>query len=114
MLLERIAPDIPQDIRETMVSFAGEVRRLFMGESEKQKYGETIDITFSTRTLIRWATLTRRFQPLARQGIQPIGYALDRALGFRASRETRAMLHELAQRMFPTAESQQTTDIENT
>ncbi|MGX7950904.1 AAA family ATPase, partial [Oleidesulfovibrio alaskensis] len=52
--------------------------------------------------------------PLARQGIQPIGYALDRALGFRASRETRAMLHELAQRMFPTAESQQTTDIENT
>ncbi|ABB39716.1 ATPase associated with various cellular activities AAA_5 [Oleidesulfovibrio alaskensis G20] len=114
MLLERIAPDIPQDIRETMVSFAGEVRRLFMGESEKQKYGETIDITFSTRTLIRWATLARRFQPLARQGIQPIGYALDRALGFRASRETRAMLHELAQRMFPTAESQQTTDIENT
>nr|WP_232510474.1 hypothetical protein [Desulfovibrio sp. G11] len=41
-----------------------------------------------------------RFQPLAHQGIQPVIYALDRALAYRASRETRAMLHELAQRMF--------------
>jgi len=38
---------------------------------------------------------------LARQGVQPLTYALDRALGFRASKETRSMFHELAQRMFP-------------
>ncbi len=38
---------------------------------------------------------------MARQGIQPIAYALDRALAYRASRETRAMLHELVQRIFP-------------
>lgn len=104
-LLERLAPAIPSDIRKTMVSFANEVRRLFVGESDTQKHGETIEVTFSTRTLIRWATLTIRFQPLARQNIQPIRYALDRALGYRASRETRAMLHELAQRMFPAAEA---------
>lgn len=42
-----------------------------------------------------------RFQALAHRGIAPITYALDRALGFRASRETRAMLHELVQRIFP-------------
>jgi len=30
-----------------------------------------------------------------------VAYALDRALGFRASRETRAMLGELVQRVFP-------------
>jgi ATPase len=30
-----------------------------------------------------------------------LSYALDRALGFRASRPTRAMLHELLQRLFP-------------
>ncbi len=103
LLLERVASSIPQDTRKGMVSFANEVRRLFVGESDTQKHGEIIEVTFSTRTLIRWATLTIRFQPLARQGIQPIRYALDRALGFRASRETRAMLHELSQRMFPTA-----------
>ena len=102
-LLERMAPDIPHELRKSMVSFANEIRRLFTGEGDTQKYGETIEVTFSTRTLIRWAMLTIRFQPLSRQGIQPIRYALDRALGYRASRETRAMLHELAQRMFPTS-----------
>lgn len=102
-LLERMAPDIPHELRKCMVSFANEIRRLFTGGGDTQKYGETIEVTFSTRTLIRWAMLTIRFQPLSRQGIQPIRYALDRALGYRASRETRAMLHELAQRMFPTS-----------
>ena len=56
-----------------------------------------------TRTLLRWADLTVRFQPLAHQGIQLVTYALDRALGYRATRETRALLHELAQRIFPVA-----------
>ena len=69
-----------------------------MGENG---YGSNnIEITFSTRTLLRWADLTVRYQPLAQQGIQPVVYALDRALGFRASKDTRAMLHELVQRMF--------------
>ncbi len=99
-LLHRKAPSLPKDIRTRMVEFAGEVRRLFMGEAEGS-YRDTIEVTFSTRTLIRWADLTIRFQPLARQGIQPVTYALDRALGYRASRETRTVLHELAQRVFP-------------
>ena len=100
-LLEKTAPGIPENIRKTMVAFAGEVRRLFLGEGADQQFGETIEVTFSTRTLLRWADLTQRFHPLARQGVQPIAYALDRALGFRASKETRSLLHELAQRMFP-------------
>ncbi|NVJ93184.1 MAG: AAA family ATPase [Methylocystaceae bacterium] len=100
-LLEKTAPAIPENIRKTMVAFAGEVRRLFLGEGSDQQFGETIEVTFSTRTLLRWADLTQRFHPLARQGVQPLAYALDRALGFRASKETRSMLHELAQRMFP-------------
>jgi cobaltochelatase CobS len=99
-LLHRKAPGLPKEIRTRMVEFAGEVRRLFMGEVEGS-YRDTIEVTFSTRTLIRWADLTIRFQPLARQGIQPVTYALDRALGYRASRETRTVLHELAQRVFP-------------
>jgi len=100
-LLERLAPSLPADLRRTMVDFANQVRRLFIGEGDNQQPGETIEITFSTRTLIRWANLTQRFQPLARLGVQPVSYALDRALGYRASRSTRALLHELGQRMFP-------------
>ena len=100
-LLERRASLLPAELRHTMVDYANEVRRLFIGEGASQQPGETIEITFSTRTLIRWADLTLRFQPLARMGVQPITYALDRALGYRASPRTRALLHELGQRMFP-------------
>ena len=85
-----------------MVAFAGEVRKLFMGdESASDNLDNRIEVTFSTRTLLRWADLTLRFQPLMTQGIKPINYALDRALGYRATRESRAVLHELVQRIFP-------------
>lgn len=100
-LLAKYAPNLPEPIRKKMVEYANEVRRLFMGEKENGYNANAIEVTFSTRTLIRWADLTMRYHPLSRQGIQPISYALDRALGFRTSRETRAMLHELSQRIFP-------------
>lgn len=102
-LLGRLSPDLPETLREQMIQFAGETRKLFMGEG-KGDFSNTIEVTLSTRTLLRWADLILRFQPLARQGVQPVAYALDRALGFRASRETRALLHELAQRIFPRQE----------
>ncbi len=97
---------LPQEIAYKMVDYAREVRKLFMGENSHSNFSSQIEVTFSTRTLLRWAELTLRFQPLAHQGIQPITYALDRALGYRASRETRALLHELAQRIFPQQHAQ--------
>ena len=100
-LLARRFPSLPESLCATMVDYANEVRKLFMGEATTSNLTNAIEVTFSTRSLLRWGDLTVRFQPLAHQGVQPVTYALDRALGFRASRETRAMLHELAQRMFP-------------
>ena len=100
-LLEKTAPQLPDTLRKKMEEYANEVRRMFMGESGNSYNSGSIEITFSTRSLLRWADLTIRYQPLANQGIQPVAYALDRALGFRASRESRAMLHELIQRIFP-------------
>ena len=100
-LLTRRFPSLPESLCATMVDYANEVRKLFMGESSTSNLTNTIEVTFSTRSLLRWGDLTVRFQPLAHQGVQPVTYALDRALAYRASRETRAMLHELAQRMFP-------------
>ena len=101
-LLAVKAKSLPADLRKKMVEYANEVRKLFMGESSD--FNDSIEVTFSTRTLIRWADLAIRFQPLANQGIQPVTYALDRALGYRATRETRSFLHELAQRIFPVTE----------
>lgn len=100
-LLAQRLPSLPEALCATMVDYANEVRKLFMGEASSNNLTNTIEVTFSTRSLLRWGDLTVRFQPLAHQGIQPVTYALDRALAYRASRETRAMLHELAQRMFP-------------
>lgn len=90
-------PALPENLRKMMISYANEIRRLFMGDKAMSSLEQTIEVTFSTRGLLRWANLTMKFQPLARQGIQPLTYALDRAIGYRASRETRAMLHELVQ-----------------
>jgi cobaltochelatase CobS len=101
-LLERAYPDLPEGIRANMITLATEVRQLFMGaENATDNLTNRIEVTFSTRTLLRWADLTLRYQPLSTQGFKPINYALDRALGYRASRESRAVLHELVQRIFP-------------
>lgn len=103
-LLAAKFPQLPTELCAKLVDFAGEVRKLFMGEAGRDSLDSLyrhVEVTLSTRTLLRWADLTVRFQPLAHQGIQPVTYALDRALAYRASRETRAMLHELAQRFFP-------------
>ena len=100
-LLKKAYPALPEAIRTKMVAFAGEVRKLFMG-GDGATAGPTnrIEVTLSTRTLLRWADLTLRFQPLVNQGIKPVHYALDRALAYRASKESRAVLHELTQRIF--------------
>lgn len=105
-LLAEKYPSLPEPVRQTMVGFANEVRKLFMGDAAMSSLSNTIEVTFSTRSLLRWADLAVRFQPLAKSGIQPIAYALDRAMAFRASRESRAMLHELCQRMFATQNAQ--------
>lgn len=102
-LLTKKHPDLPIGLCASMVCYANEIRKLFVGGTGAS---QQIEVTFSTRSLLRWADLTLRYQNLARQGISPVHYALDRALGFRASRETRAMMGELCQRMFPASTTQ--------
>ena len=96
-LLARLFPSLPSEIATRMVDLANDVRKNFMGNSTAH---DALDVTLSTRTLIRWAELTMAFQPLSKQGISPVMYALDRALGFRASQTSRVALSEMAQRIF--------------
>lgn len=96
-ILEREYPSIPKTIRSQLISYANEVRSIFRGENGEM---ETIEVTMSTRTLIRWAELISKFQPLSRAQINPVEFALERALLMRASPTTRVALREIAQRIF--------------
>jgi cobaltochelatase CobS len=89
-LLEMVVPQIPDMIRHKMVAAADDVRRLF-------QTGE-IEVTVCTRSLIRWANLAFFFR--GKPNVNVIEYALDRAVGFRASETSRNSLHELVQRIF--------------
>lgn len=99
ILKNHAAPHLPDDTLTKMLRFAHAVRKLFMG-GEAEGLDNPIEVTFSTRTLIRWALLTLQFEPLKSRGVDVIGYALDRALGFRASPPSRLTLKELQQRIF--------------
>lgn len=99
ILKNYVGRDLSDDILARMLRFANAVRKLFMG-GDAEGLDNPLEVTFSTRTLIRWALLAVRFEPLQRRGVDVIGYALDRALGFRASPPSRLTLKELHQRIF--------------
>ena len=98
-VVQAYAPDIPEDLIEKMLRFANAVRKLFVGDAA-ENIDTQIEVTFSTRSIIRWAMLTAQFEPLKSKGIDVVEYALDRALGFRASGPSYQVLQELRQRIF--------------
>ena len=53
------APTLPGEIVDKMLLVAEEVRRLFMGSHEGEP---ELTVTLSTRTLVRWATLSLTFK----------------------------------------------------
>lgn len=77
-ILEKVTPKVPKAIRERMVELANKVRKVFKGEGDDRT---DLSVTFSTRTLIRWAIQTQR-----NQGAPcPLSYSLNRALLNRCS-----------------------------
>lgn len=92
-LLARACPELPEPLRAAMIVVAGEVRALFVGGQEDRA---PIEVTLSTRTLLRWA----RKVVLYRNAPQPLQHALDRALTGRAEPETRAAIFGIVQRVF--------------
>lgn len=77
-ILASMTPDIPKEIRVKMVELANKVRTVFKGGDDS---GLELSVTFSTRTLIRWAIQTQRMQGTG----CPLSYALNRALLNRCS-----------------------------
>ena len=77
---------------EKFVEVANEIRRLY----EK----EELELTLSTRVLVRWANMSGFFYAVSAHNRSPVHYALDRALLFRAEPESREAIHEIVQRHF--------------
>ena len=99
ILKSYVGQAMSEDMLAKLIRFANAVRKLFTGDGA-EGIDNQIEVTFSTRTLIRWALLILQFEPLKANGIDVVGYALDRAIGFRASPPSRFTLRELQQRIF--------------
>ncbi|MDR1608418.1 MAG: CbbQ/NirQ/NorQ/GpvN family protein [Deltaproteobacteria bacterium] len=102
-ILAKASPQLPEVIRNAMISVAREIRELFMAttSSSLADQNEGVEITFSTRTILRWADLCHRLRFRHRNVGQVIISALDQALGWRATPQTRQLLHETARKYFP-------------
>ena len=57
-LLRQRIPSLPDKLCDTMVEYANEVLKLFMLKASTSNLTNTIEITFSTRSLLRWGDLT--------------------------------------------------------
>lgn len=97
-ILKEYADDLlSEETLAQMIRFANAVRRLFLGY-DAEDMDAALEVTFSTRTLIRWVTLASLFHRTRHENA--LAHALDCALCFRASHASRMALHELFQRIF--------------
>lgn len=87
-------PRLPELIVDKMIVVAGEVRRLFVGAGSEG--GPELTLTMSTRTLVRWASLSLAFKGAPRV----FEYALRQALTARAEPEQREAIHRIAADIF--------------
>lgn len=80
-VLTGVVPNLPQPLRTKMIEVANDIRQAFMGESTSV---QALPITMSTRALRRWARQTYFFRAAQNASLNPVAYALDRALLHRA------------------------------
>ncbi|EQD26251.1 ATPase, partial [mine drainage metagenome] len=59
------------------------------------KAGTGMDVTMSTRTLIRWVRLSVLYKNVAERGFSPVHYAMDLALANGTSAPVSESIHQL-------------------
>lgn len=102
-VLEKKVPGLDERNREKMIECANDVRAAFMGVDTDQ---DRIEVTISTRSLVRWARIAVMMKDAEKAGISPILYALDRTVLNLASVETREAVQEIVHGHFDIPESQ--------
>ena len=75
---------------------ADAVRKAYIGVSDE---ADALDVTLSTRSLIRWAKGTILCGGVSQKGFSPVHYALERAKTFKASPESRIAVHQFVQQV---------------
>jgi len=100
------APQTPKPLARAMIDVANDVRSVFMGTSDSN---ESLEVTISTRGLLRWAKIAVTYANAEKSGINPIKYALDRAVLNVASPETRRAIHKIVDDRFDIQDASATT-----
>lgn len=86
-------PLMADRLADVMLDVAHKVRSLFVGSSDE---ASAIEVTMSTRTLVKWAQKSILFQGSEQRGINPTHLALEYCLTNRPiSPTTRATIHKL-------------------
>lgn len=93
-ILQDVLPGHDSRVLERMVDIANQVRKAFMGNPDADDDAETIEITMSTRSLIKWA----RWRTIAGDHPTPWTFAMERALTWRATPETKAFIDGIIER----------------
>lgn len=98
LILGKALPGLAEVLVDGMIQVANLVRNAYKGNDTE--FGG-LEVTMSTRTLLRWARLSVKFAGSSGgSNMAPLTHALDRALGLRAEPETREALHQIVQRVF--------------
>lgn len=92
-ILKKVVSALPENILVKMVQIANIVRKQFMGEDSSSSQ---LSVTLSTRTLVRWATLTQDFR--GAENAMKLG--LEHALLLRTPPAEREAIERIAQDVF--------------
>ncbi|MDE3022037.1 MAG: AAA family ATPase [Pseudomonadota bacterium] len=80
------------------VEVANKLRAQFIGESEA---ADALEVTMSTRSLLRWARLMTIFRQVVRSGQEPVHFALEIALTHRPiEASTKLAIHAIVESVF--------------
>lgn len=63
-------------------------------------FSGNIEIDFSTRTLLSWSENMVNYQSIAKTGISPLYYSLDRAVLSRAQKPTQEAIRQIVKDVF--------------
>lgn len=98
-LLSNLLVGAPVDILKTMVKVANEVRKQFVGNPQPNGLAGSLTVTFSTRTLLRWARIGLTYTR-SKVGPCPMAMALRESLTNRCDPSQRIAIHTMAKLAF--------------
>lgn len=98
-LLSNLLTGAPVDILKTMVEVANNVRKQFIGNPQADGQSGNLSVTFSTRTLLRWARIGLTYTR-SKVGPCPMAMALRESLTNRCDPSQRVAIHTIAKLAF--------------